>query len=60
MVCFVYRDELYNKDDPDNKGLAELIISKHRAGETGTVELVFQGEMTTFRNLDRHHEAPPF
>ncbi len=60
MVCFVYRDELYNKDDPDNKGLAELIISKHRSGETGTVELVFQGEMTTFRNIDRHHEAPPF
>lgn len=55
MVCFVYRDELYNKDDPDNKGLAELIVSKHRQGETGTVELVFLGENTTFRNLDRHH-----
>jgi len=63
MVCFIYRDELYNKDEPDNKGLAELIISKHRNGETGTVELVFLGENTSFRNLERRHaesEAPPF
>ncbi len=55
MVCFIYRDELYNKDDPDNKGMAELIVSKHRNGETGIVEMVFMGENTTFRNLDRHH-----
>lgn len=55
MVCFLYRDEMYNKDDPELKGLAELIISKHRAGETGTVELAFFGENTTFRNLERHH-----
>lgn len=62
MVCFVYRDEIYNKDDPDNKGLAELIVSKHRNGATGTVELVFLGETTSFRNLDRHHTGhePPF
>ncbi len=62
MVCFVYRDEIYNKDDPDNKGLAELIMAKNRHGATGTVELVFLGETTSFRNLDRHHEggAPPF
>ena len=61
MVAFVYRDEVYNQDDPDKKGLAELIIAKHRNGETGTVELVFLGETTSFRNLDRHgldHSAP--
>ena len=55
MVCFIYRDELYNKDDPEVKGLAELIVSKHRAGETGTVDLAFFGENTTFRNLERVH-----
>lgn len=55
MVCFIYRDEMYNKDDPDVKGMAELIVSKHRNGETGTVDLVFVGENTTFRNLDKHH-----
>ncbi len=62
MVCFIYRDELYNKDDPDNKGLAELIIAKHRNGETGKIDLVFLGEHTSFRNYDRHHgdQAAPF
>ena len=62
MVAFVYRDEVYNQDDPDKKGLAELIISKHRNGETGTVELVFVGETTSFRNLDRHglESSAPF
>ena len=55
MVCFIYRDEVYNKDDPDVKGLAELIVSKHRNGETGTVDMAFFGENTTFRNLERVH-----
>jgi replicative DNA helicase len=57
MVAFIYRDEVYNPTD-ENKGLAELIISKHRNGETGTVELVFLGETTSFRNLDRHGFDP--
>jgi replicative DNA helicase len=55
MVAFVYRDELYNQEDPSKKGLAELIISKHRNGETGTVDLVFIGETTTFKS-----RAPDF
>lgn len=60
MVCFIYRDEIYNKDDPDVKGLAELIVAKHRNGQTGTIDLVFIGESTSFRNLDRVHEQPSF
>ena len=57
MVAFIYRDEMYNPKE-ENKGLAELIIAKHRNGETGTVELVFLGETTSFRNLDRHGGSP--
>ena len=53
LVVFIYRDEVYNKDDPSNKGRAELIVAKHRNGETGTIDLVFLGEVTTFRNLAR-------
>ncbi len=53
LVAFVYRDEIYHPDDPDNHGLAELIVAKHRNGETGTVHLVFLGETTTFRNRAR-------
>jgi len=54
MVAFVYRDEVYNPSD-ETKGLAELIIAKHRNGETGTVDLVFLGETTSFKN--RAHDG---
>ena len=57
MVAFVYRDEVYDPKE-ENKGMAELIIAKHRNGETGTVELVFLGETTSFKNLDRHGGPP--
>jgi len=50
MVCFVYRDEVYNKETED-KGVAELIVAKHRAGETATVRLAWIGEYTLFANL---------
>lgn len=58
IVMFVYREEVYEPDDPEVEGLAQLIIAKHRNGETGQVDLVFIGETTTFRSYDRHH-APP-
>lgn len=58
IVMFVYREEVYEPEDPDVEGLADLIIAKHRNGETGSVRLVFLGDTTTFRNYDGHH-APP-
>ena len=59
LVGFIFREELYKPDDPEVEGLAELIIAKHRNGETGTVELYFLGETTSFKNLDRHHAPEP-
>ena len=59
LVAFIFREEVYSPDDPEVEGLAELIVAKHRNGETGTVELAFLGETTTFKNLDRHHAPPP-
>lgn len=50
MVMFVYRDEVYNKESED-RGVAELIIAKHRAGELGTVRLAWIPECTSFANL---------
>jgi replicative DNA helicase len=50
MVCFVYRDEVYNKETED-KGIAELIVAKHRAGETATIRLAWLAEYTLFANL---------
>lgn len=59
LVAFIYREEVYKPDDPEVEGLAEVIIAKHRNGETGMVELAFLGETTTFKNLDRYHAPDP-
>ncbi len=56
IILFIYRDEVYNEDSPD-KGIAEIIISKHRNGPTGTVRLAFVGKFTKFANLS---EQTPF
>ena len=50
IVCFIYRDEVYNKETED-RGIAELIVAKHRAGETDTVRLAWLSEYTLFANL---------
>lgn len=50
IIVFIYRDDYYNQDSQD-KGLAEIIIGKHRNGPTGTVKLRFFGEYTRFDNL---------
>jgi replicative DNA helicase len=49
VVMFLYRDEVYNRESPD-KGSAEVILAKHRAGPTGVVRLVFNGAYTRFDN----------
>jgi replicative DNA helicase len=50
VVLFLFREEIYKKDDPDLKGKAELIIGKQRNGPTGTVDLHFIREITSFVN----------
>jgi len=52
IVAFIYRDEVYDPDSPD-KGIAELLVSKHRNGATGLVKLAFLGHVTKFANLAR-------
>lgn len=49
-VLFIYRDEVYNDDSPD-KGVAEVIIAKQRAGAIGKVRLAFLGQFQLFANL---------
>lgn len=51
MVMFIYRDDYYNPDSED-KNMAEVIIAKHRAGETGMFKLGWQGKYTKFMNID--------
>jgi replicative DNA helicase len=49
VVAFIYREDYY-KETEENKGLAELIVSKQRNGPTGTVKLAFLKEFTRFEN----------
>jgi replicative DNA helicase len=56
VVSFIYRDDYYNPDS-EKKGIAEIIISKHRNGPVGTVELGFLKEFTRFVNLSREKEG---
>ncbi len=53
LVMFIYRDEYYNKEDTDNRGKAELILAKHRNGPVGSVELLFQSNITKFKNITK-------
>ncbi|MCL4113892.1 UNVERIFIED_CONTAM: hypothetical protein GTU68_024076 [Idotea baltica] len=52
IVMFLYRDEVYNPDSAD-KGQAEVLIAKHRAGPTGVVRLAWLGHQTRFANMAR-------
>jgi replicative DNA helicase len=50
LVAFIYRDEYYNDDSPD-QGLAELILAKHRNGPTGIEKLSFLKRYAKFADL---------
>jgi replicative DNA helicase len=51
VVAFLYRDELYKRDENNpNKGKAELIVSKQRNGPTGFCILTFLDTYTRFEN----------
>jgi replicative DNA helicase len=52
MVMFIYRDDYYNKESED-RGLAELIVAKHRNGPTDSVRLAFRPHYTLFSDLSR-------
>lgn len=51
VVMFLYRDEYYHEDS-DKKNIGEVILSKHRNGPTGVIELVWKGEYTKFLNKE--------
>ncbi|MCL2450438.1 MAG: DnaB-like helicase C-terminal domain-containing protein, partial [Polyangiaceae bacterium] len=49
-ICFIYRDDYYNKESAD-RSIAELIIAKQRNGPTDTVRVRFDAQYTRFDNL---------
>lgn len=57
LILFIYRDEVYRPDSQD-AGTAEILIAKHRNGQTGKVRLAFNGQFTRFDNLAHDWERP--
>jgi replicative DNA helicase len=57
VVAFIFREEVYKREDPDLEGKAELIIAKQRNGPTGVAKLVFLKALTRFENVT--DEQPP-
>lgn len=51
VVMFLYRDEVYNPESPD-RGMAEVLVSKHRNGPTGLCRLAFRSQFTRFDNME--------
>lgn len=58
IVSFLYRDDYYTKqvDNPNGVSISELIIGKHRNGATGTIELLFEKNISNFRNYVKNVE----
>jgi replicative DNA helicase len=50
VIAFIYRDEMYNRKDSKEPGVAEIIIAKQRNGPTDTIKLTYVSEFTRFEN----------
>ena len=50
VVMFIFREEYYDKENPEVKNKAKIIVAKQRNGPTGNFDLIFQGSTTRFKN----------
>ena len=53
VVMFLYRDEVYNPENTDSQGTADVIVAKHRSGPTGSVHLAWLAASARFENMGR-------
>jgi replicative DNA helicase len=53
VVAFIYRPEMYDRDNPDIQNKAKLLVAKQRNGPTDTIQLAFFKSFTRFETLDR-------
>ena len=51
VVCFIHREEYYDRENEEIKGQAEIIIAKQRNGPTGSIKLAYLADYTRFENL---------
>ncbi len=59
IVMFIYRDEMYNPDT-DQPNIAEVIVSKHRNGPTGAIQLFFRERLAQFLDAETRQEPVEF
>jgi len=50
VVMFIYREEYYDPENIEKRGKAEILVTKQRNGPVGTLELIFQSNITKFKN----------
>ncbi|MCB0411099.1 MAG: replicative DNA helicase, partial [Bdellovibrionales bacterium] len=58
IIMMLYREDYYNRDNPDIRGIAEVIIGKHRNGPTGAIQLRWRPDFGLFENLVTGPNAP--
>ncbi len=58
VVLFIYREDRY-RQDTSRKGIADIIIAKHRNGPVGKIELYFDEQRASFRNLENYQQESP-
>ncbi len=56
IVIFIHRPEYYDKEDETKRGIAEILLAKHRNGPTGDFTLRFSREFTRFDNFTAREE----
>ena len=54
IVMFIHREDKY-KEESEKNNIAEILIEKHRNGETGKIELFFNDKKATFQSIDKSH-----
>lgn len=59
VVMFIYREDMYKGKESRRPNIAEIHIKKHRNGPTGQVDLFFDADKTSFRNLDKTFDTSP-
>ncbi|MEN0059116.1 MAG: replicative DNA helicase [Bdellovibrio sp.] len=59
VIMMLYRDDYYDKEDPDKQGHAEVIVGKQRNGATGTVKLRFDAKYNRFRDAENSESVSP-
>ena len=53
-IIMVYRDEYYNKEESEDRGMAEIIVAKNRMGQIGWVKCKFEGQYSKFSDEERN------